>query len=193
MFFAIAHLAEFSSQTKGGLTQANICHAPMVFLQLLSRTKERPRVSRVRFQKERSIKVLHFITTKKTNTSGLRLLHHMVYKFRLLNFGCGFWPTFHNRSEKNAKKTLHDLQTWTWMFVTSKLTSVHFGFQSTEHPLNLDRSYHFFWNLTTKWRNKSELELNMIHWLKRNCIFTSSELWESQRCQRLEGPMVVNL
>jgi len=72
MFFAITHLAEFSSQTKGGLTQANICHAPMVFLQLLSRTKERPRVSRVRFQKERSIKVLHFITTlKKTQTHPL--------------------------------------------------------------------------------------------------------------------------
>lgn len=43
----------------------------------------------------------------------------------------------------------------------------------------------FFWNLTTKWRNKSELELNMIHWLKRNGIFTSSELWDSQHSTSL--------
>ena len=36
------------------------------------------------------------------------------------------------------------------MFVTSKLTSVHFGFQSTEHPLNLDRSYPFFLEFDNK-------------------------------------------
>lgn len=73
------------------------------------------------------------------------------------------------------------------MFVTSKLTSVHFGFQSTEHPLNLDRSYPFF----LEFDNKMEKQIRIGNEYD-TCIFTSSELWESQRCQRLEGPMVVN-
>lgn len=80
---------------------SNICHAPMFFSNFFHAPKKGHEFGSKK--KGRS----KFFTSSplfKKHKHPVWENYIMLYKFRLLNFGCGFWPTFHNKSGKNAKK-----------------------------------------------------------------------------------------